>query len=120
MENSLIPNIPITGVGIDLVTVSRFNKFVQDKNHPFLVKVFSSVELEYCFSYENPDVHLAGHFALKEAVSKALGTSKYPFVEVEVRHGKEGEPEVWHKGIKLSVKVSISHTEEYACAIAVA
>jgi holo-[acyl-carrier protein] synthase len=108
------------GVGIDCVDVGRFNQFKNNKESSFLQKVFFPEEIKYCFSYSNPEVHLAGFFALKEATSKALGVKLYPFAEIEVKHTIEGAPEVWHRGEKLNIKVSISHTNEIAMAIAVA
>lgn len=107
------------GAGVDIVSVARFTHFIDDKNHPFLVKVFLKEEINYCFSYADPAVHLAGLFALKEAVSKCLGIREYPFSEIEVRHSVIGAPIVWHNGKKLSIRVSISHTNEFAVAIAV-
>jgi holo-[acyl-carrier protein] synthase len=107
------------GIGIDITPVARFVAFEGDKENPFLRKVFSTDERDYCFSYKNPSVHLAGFFALKEAVSKALGTSLYPFAEIEIRHTTEGAPEAWFSGKKLAVRTSISHTDELAIAIAV-
>jgi holo-[acyl-carrier protein] synthase len=92
----------------------------QAKTHPFLKKVFTVREVEYCFSYSHPAPHLAGHFALKEAVSKSLGVRKYPFAEVEIRHTKDGAPCAYHKGKKLPVSISVSHTEDVAIGIAVA
>lgn len=112
--------IIVQGVGIDCVSVARFSEFKDSKDHPFLQKVFFVDELEYCFSYENVEVHLAGFFALKEATSKALGVTLYPFAEIEVRHDDNGAPEVYHNDKKLNIKVSISHTDELAMAIAVA
>jgi holo-[acyl-carrier protein] synthase len=105
-------------VGIDIVEVSRFLLLEEGKENTFLKKVFTEKELEYCFSYKNPSVHLAGHFALKEAVSKALGVKKYPFAEIEVFHEKDGAPYVKHHGKVLNVGVSISHTDTLATAIA--
>ncbi len=110
---------PTLGAGIDIVSVARFVAFSNEKNHPFLCKVFFEDEINYCFSYADPAVHLAGLFSLKEAVSKCLGTEEYPFVEIEVRHAKNGAPIAWHAGKKLPVKVSISHTNDFAVAIAV-
>jgi holo-[acyl-carrier protein] synthase len=112
-------NVAVQGVGIDSVEVSRFIPFKENREHPFLQKVFFADELTYCFSYQNPEVHLAGFFALKEASSKALGVMLYPFAEIEVKHTKEGAPEVWFKGGKLPLKVSLSHTSTVAVAIAV-
>jgi holo-[acyl-carrier protein] synthase len=108
----------IQGIGIDCVDVGRFLEFKNDQSHPFLKKVFHPKELEYCFSYKNPEVHLAGFFALKEAASKALGVKLFPFAEIEVRHDNNGAPEVWHNEKKIDIKVSISHTESVAIAIA--
>lgn len=109
-------NIPPPFLGIDIVEVARFKE--HNKSSPFLTKVFTEEELKYCFSYPEPAVHLAGHFALKESVSKALGVNKYPFAEVEVRHRNDGAPEAFHKGKKLPIAVSISHTKDIAIAIA--
>jgi holo-[acyl-carrier protein] synthase len=103
-------------IGIDVVDVSRFNSF--DNNDNKTQKLFSDYEIKYCLNYKKPAVHFAGIFAAKEAVSKALGTSKYPFIELEIRHAKDGSPEVWNKDKKLSVKVSISHTSGIAVAVA--
>lgn len=110
-EHKILPNL-----GVDLVEVARFKEY--KKSSPFLKKVFSAREIKYCFSYSEPAVHLAGHFALKESVSKALGIKKYPFSEIEVRHTNEGAPEAYHKGKKLQIAVSISHTKDIAIAIA--
>ena len=107
------------GVGIDLVDVARFEKFNSDKENQFIKKVFSDYEVEYCFKYKNPSTHLAGIFALKEAVSKALGTDEFPFIKIEIKHKKDGSPEVYFKRDKLSLKVSIAHTDTMAIAIAV-
>lgn len=106
-------------VGIDIVDVARFETLDNGKENSFLKKVFSEKELEYCFSYQNAAVHLAGCFALKEAVSKALGVKKYPFAEIEVSHEEDGAPFVSHNGKRLRVAVSISHTDATAIAIAV-
>ncbi len=111
-------SLSLQGIGIDIVEVSRFARYESDSSAAFLKKVFFSDELIYCFSYKNPGVHLAGFFALKEATSKALGVEKYPFAEIEVKHDENGAPEAWFRGQKLPVKVSISHTDDLATAIA--
>ncbi len=105
--------------GIDLVENSRFSSFKANQEHPFLQKVFSPEELSYCFSYSDPVPHLSGTFAAKEAVSKALGVSKYPFAEVLIIRDSQGKPDAFHKGKKLPLSLSISHTDTHACAIAV-
>ena len=103
-------------IGIDVVEVSRFNSF--NKIDHSVEKIFSDYEIKYCLAYKEPSVHFAGIFAAKEAVSKALGTSKYPFIELEIRHAKDGSPGVWNKGKKLKISVSITHTSKIAIAVA--
>lgn len=106
-------------VGIDCIDIVRFKDFKNNPKAPFLKKVFSEFELIYCFGYKDPSSHLAGTFAAKEATSKALGVTKFPFAEIEIRHGKDGAPAAYRKGRKLPIKISITHTNTMACAIAV-
>jgi len=116
------PPIPIN-IGLDIVDISRFAGFddrVQQLANHRLAKIFTKREIVYCFKFKEPSSHLAGIFAAKEATSKALGVKKFPFIEIEVRHGKDGEPQIWHNNKKLPVKVSISHTDTVAAAVALA
>lgn len=105
-------------VGIDIVEVARFEKFACDRNHHFLRKTFTLHEVDYCFLNQDVAPHLAGIFAAKEAVSKALGVKNEPFIEIEIRHDRNGMPEAYKRGKRLSVSVSISHTSTIATAIA--
>jgi phosphopantetheine--protein transferase-like protein len=104
------------GIGIDVVDVSRFN-FLNKIDHS-VKKIFSDYEIKYCLNHKEPASHFAGIFAAKEAVSKALGTTNNPFISLEIRHTKDGSPEVWKKGKKMKVKVSITHTSSVAIAAA--
>ncbi len=106
-------------IGIDIVDVRRFEPFAQDKDCGFLHKTFTPDELNYCFLYKDTALHLAGIFAAKEAVSKALGVKKFPFIEIEIRHGHDGKPEAYKSGKKLPVSVSIAHTSTTAVAFAI-
>lgn len=108
-----------SNIGIDIVEVERFSKYQYNKIDPFLEKVFSRQELDYCFTFNDPAPHLAGLFSAKEATSKALGVNKYPFIEIEIRHEKDGAPCVYNQGKKLSVRISITHTKICACAVAI-
>lgn len=106
-------------IGIDVVEVSRFN-FLRKKgktDHK-VKKIFSGYEIKYCLAHKDPSVHFAGIFAGKEAASKALGTEKFPFIELEIRHAKNGSPEVWNKGKRVKVEISITHTLKIAAAVA--
>lgn len=103
-------------IGFDLVEVARFKKL--GKNTPFFKKIFTERERRYCFSYKNPFPHLAGIFAVKEAVKKALGIHHFPFAAIEVRHALSGKPELWLKGRRAkAVAVSVSHTDTVAGAV---
>ena len=106
-------------VGIDMVNVSRFRGLhVKAKRH-LLKKIFTEAEIVYCSSFKEQATHFAGVFACKEASSKALGVYRFPVTELEIRHDRDGAPEVWHKGKKLSVRVSITHTDKMAAAVAI-
>ena len=105
-------------IGLDMVDVRRFVGMNTKSKVHLLKKLFTASEIAYCSSFKDLASHLAGIFAAKEAVSKALGVNDFPFIEIEIRHDKEGAPEAWHKNKKLSVKVSITHTKTLAAAIA--
>jgi holo-[acyl-carrier protein] synthase len=105
-------------LGFDLVEISRFKKHAKRMDDAFLNKIFSKNEMTYCFGFKDVATHLAGIFAAKEAVSKALGIRRYPFAEIEIRHEKTGKPIAYKDGKKLKVTISISHTKDTAGAIA--
>lgn len=105
-------------IGLDIVEVKRFATINSRSKVHLLKKLFTDSEITYCTSFKDPSSHLAGLFAAKEAVSKALGVNLFPFVEIEIRHDKEGAPEAWYRNKKLPVKVSITHTKTLAAAVA--
>lgn len=120
----------IYGIGIDIIEINRIEKVVS-RQPLFLSKNFTSEELEYFTRKKNNYESIAGYFAAKEAVSKALGTGfnifrlkdieilkdelNRPYVVLHER-GKEFAEE---KGIK-EISLSISHSKEYAVANAIA
>jgi phosphopantetheinyl transferase (holo-ACP synthase) len=62
---------------------------------------------------------MAGTFAAKEAVYKALKNFSGSFSAIEIRRDKNGRPTVWIGGKEeKSFFVSISHTDKIAMAIA--
>ncbi len=115
----------IKGVGVDLVRVARIEKAVRRWGDKFLDRVFTGDELEYCLSRRRRYEHLAGRFAAKEAVIKALG-KRVSWKSVEILPGNHGVPEVDfpREGIEgvspeAKVNLSITHVEELAAAFAV-
>lgn len=107
------------GIGIDIVKISRIQGILNEKRKRFLENTFSPVEQKYCMSHKDPAPHFAGTFAAKEATRKATGTLSLKFNELEVRRTKKGSPEIWLQGeCAPSILISITHTEDIACAIA--
>ncbi|MHA1768591.1 MAG: holo-ACP synthase [Candidatus Thorarchaeota archaeon] len=107
-------------IGADIVEIERF-RFLES-NAPFIRKVFSEREQEYCCSYSTPAPHFATTFAGKEAVVKAIGDrSSVMIQDVEIVRENDGRPEVrFREDIPLSVIVSLSHSQNYAVAVAIA
>lgn len=118
-------NINIKGVGCDIVDVSRFEKLIKTKK--FLDKVYTSNEQNYIKNIQT----IAGLWAAKEAVSKALGTGFTGFVmkDIEILHTANGQPfVVLYNGAKLiaqklkisKIHISISHEKQQALAFVIA
>jgi holo-[acyl-carrier protein] synthase len=119
----------ILGVGIDIVEIRRI-KNAMESNDRFLERIFSSAELEYLKSRNLRPEYVAGRFAAKEAVAKALGTGfrGFDFKDIEIDRTTLGKPIVILKGkAKLIAKkegqynihLSISHGEDSAVAYAI-
>jgi len=119
----------ILGVGIDIVEIRRI-KDAMLKHVNFIDKMFSKTEVEYLKSRNLRPEFVAGRFAAKEAVSKALGTgfSGFEFKDIEIDRTAAGKPIVVLKGkAKLiaqkygnyKIHLSISHGVDNAIAYAV-
>jgi holo-[acyl-carrier protein] synthase len=112
----------IVGTGIDIIEIHRVATAV--KNPHFLQRVFTVNE---CNSGSNAPNRLAGFFAAKEALLKAMGTGLAGFTwrEMEIGHNGQGAPELivmgkvasflGEKGVS-KIHLSISHCREYAVA----
>ena len=108
-------------MGIDIQAVEPF----VNSTDQFLKKIFTEAEIAYCLAKRNPAQHFAARFAVKEAVIKALSQVKknldYKNIEILIK-GKK--PVVKIRGLlgsRWKVKVSMSHSVEYAvgCALLV-
>jgi len=106
-------------IGIDLVKVERIAKVIENKK--FLDKTFSKTEIEYARAKGeiNFAQTLAGMFAAKEAVLKALGTGivDLNLANVEILHSDLGQPYCKLEDGRV-VNVSISHDGGMAVAAA--
>jgi holo-[acyl-carrier protein] synthase len=123
-----MPGLHSLRSGIDLVEIARLEGIEPAIRARFLRRVFTAQELE---DAGNSNFHLAGRFAAKEAVVKALGCGIGPvsWHEIEIRRGQAGEPVLvlYGKARQIAAdqglnvwSVSISHTKAYAVAMAVA
>ena len=120
----------IIGIGNDIVSVPDIEQSINN-SWRFVERVFSQNEQDYSENKLNKYQRYAGYFAVKEAVMKALGTGWNEGVQwkhIEVKHDPSGRPQVeLHQEAKkqaelLQVKtihISLSHTEQYATAIAI-
>ncbi len=118
----------ILRTGIDLVEIERLSGLRPEIRQRFLERVFTPRELEQA---AGSDASLAGRFAVKEAVSKVLGTGigVLGWRQIEVERGPQGEPVLHLTGNALveaekqglaTWSISISHTHTIAIAVAVA
>lgn len=118
----------ILGIGIDVIEVKRIAKAI--KNVHFLERVYTSGELEFFQSRRGNPLPIAGNFAAKEAVAKALGTGfgTVKWTDIEVLRNAEGAPYVllYGKAAEIfkhmggsKIWISISHSKEYAVAQAI-
>ena len=112
-------------IGTDIVSVSRIEKILQQYSDRFKKHVFTDKEKSYCDLKSNPAIHYAGRFAAKEAVKKALYSSSIinsiNFADIDITPSASGFPQVKLSNTDLNnvlVKISISHTDEFATAFA--
>jgi holo-[acyl-carrier protein] synthase len=122
----------VFGIGIDVVEVERIASAIERHGEPFLMKLFTSAEREYCESRKNPAMHYAARFAAKEAVVKALGTgigANAGLQDLEVTHDEAGAPKLRMSGAAeafasehgiTGIQISLTHARDYAAANAIA
>lgn len=118
----------IIGIGTDIVEISRIEK-VMERTRGFIEKSFTENEIEYFKSKGLKGNIVAGNFAAKEAISKAIGTGFRGFGlrDIEVLRDELGKPIVnlsdkIYKLVNIkefNMHISISHSKENAIAYAV-
>jgi len=112
----------IIGTGVDITEVKRLRQAVEKWGQIFLDRVFTREELDNAKTRGSLYQHLAGRFAAKEAVFKALGDKNLNWKDVQILNDKEGKPScVIRNGRnkKIDVHISISHVKNYAVANAI-
>ncbi|WP_128895182.1 holo-ACP synthase [Longirhabdus pacifica] len=126
----------IIGVGTDIVELKRIEKLLSGKiAEKFIHRILTEEEGERLLSMsENrKKEHIAGRYAAKEAIVKALGCGigeKVGFHDIIMMPNADGKPEVRlsQKAFDklnlssehITIHLSISHSTEQAVAFAVA
>jgi holo-[acyl-carrier protein] synthase len=121
----------ILGVGIDIIEVARVRGAYEKFGERFVRRILLPGEIEYSLTHQDPGPFLAVRFAAKEAISKAFGTgigAQLGWHNLEICRRPSGEPHVVLHGAGQGllesrggrhVLVSLSHTENYAVAVAI-
>lgn len=116
----------IIGIGIDIIEISRIEKAASKEE--FVNKVFTQDEIKYFDSRNRRPEVIAGNFASKEAVVKAMsvGFRNFEWKDIEVLRDSLGKPYViLHNnarnmlGNNCIIHVTISHCQNYAVANAI-
>ena len=115
-------------MGVDIAEVERIKAAIERHGEPFLRRVYTAAEREYCEGFRNKYERYAGRFAAKEAAMKALGTGwrrGVRWVDFEVVREAGGRPTIRldgeakkiadGTGVK-QIALSITHTETTALA----
>lgn len=114
-------------VGVDMIEIVRVERSLARFGARFANRIFTPQEQDYCAGRARS---LAGRFAVKEAVAKALGTGvgDFEWVDVEVVCDGRGRPELHlHNAAKALAEakglihwsISLSHTDTHALGFAV-
>jgi holo-[acyl-carrier protein] synthase len=107
-------------LGCDIADIFRIKKSCEKHGQAFLDKILTPAEQEVYRKRKRSPSFLAGRFAAKEAVSKALGTGigKIGFKDIEILPNDKGQPSLTVSGYSFSkCEISISHSRDYAIAV---
>jgi holo-[acyl-carrier protein] synthase len=121
----------VVGIGVDLVRIDRVRAIAERWQARFLERLYTKAERRDCMNKAAPYASLAGRFAAKEAVLKALGTGWSAGVswhDIQVLNDRTGRPHATVSGrLKTlmeragvtTIHLSLSHDTDYAVAEAV-
>jgi len=120
------------GHGIDIVEIERIKNLLEKLGSSYEIRCFTEIELITAKSNVNYIQFLAGRFAAKEAIIKALGTGWSQGIaptDIEIQRLSTGQPTVVLYGKCQEIAsglgilkwlLSISHTDLIAVASAIA
>jgi holo-[acyl-carrier protein] synthase len=108
-------------VGTDIVSVSRVKKSIDKFGNKFLNRFLTSSEISRAKKIES----IAGLWAAKEAISKALGCGigkELNFKDIEIYKDSKGAPHFKIKNSNFNIvdsSLSISHDKDFAIAVVI-
>ena len=87
----------VVGHGIDVVDIAKIRRWIDDSRNPLVSRCFVQAELDEIGDGVHRVERLAGRFAAKEAVLKAIGTgigAGVAFTDVIIRRTPGAAPQV--------------------------
>jgi len=113
--------------GIDLIEIARIEAAISRHGRHYLERVYTPAELEQS---DRRIESLAGRFAAKEAVAKALGCGlgKVTWKEIEILGDEQNAPRLFLHGEAARLaqeqglttwSISVSHSQSHAVAVAI-
>ncbi|QIB51119.1 holo-ACP synthase [Pseudomonas sp. OIL-1] len=121
----------ITGIGTDIVLVSRIEAALGRQGERFARRILTGVELERFRAHSQPARYLAKRYAAKEAILKALGTGLakgMSWQDMQIDNDANGAPQVLLSGVAAQwleqrgggrMLLSLSDEREQALAFAI-
>jgi holo-[acyl-carrier protein] synthase len=114
--------------GVDLLEIERLRGAIETHGEKFLHRIFTQQELD---ANQKKIESLAGRFAAKEAVAKALGCGigDVAWKEIEILRAESGAPQLVLHGAAdrlareqglTTWSLSLSHSQSHAVAMVVA
>jgi holo-[acyl-carrier protein] synthase len=124
LEDFVVP-----GIGVDVVDVDRM-KVALERTPRIRKRLFTEAEISYCEKFRFAERHYAGRWAVKEAVTKALGCGLIQWNGVEVIRRPRQAPTVRISGKierfanmvgirEEDIQISITHSELSAVAVCI-
>ena len=115
----------ILGIGCDIIEMERIRAALRRQEEHFIERILTQPELALCARFQDPTQFLAGRFAAKEALAKALGCGigkEFSWHSSSILNDDSGKPYVeWAFDVKshfgvAKTHLSISHSETVAMA----
>jgi phosphopantetheine--protein transferase-like protein len=104
-------NMEISSAGIDIQVINELPDTIDFWEEQFYISKFTSDEIAYCVSKNNPKQSFSGLYSCKEAIIKCNNQIRWD--EINILHDINGKPKF------KDFNLSISHSNEYSVAIAI-